>query len=49
MMLGGLLLIFVIIVTYQLGTFEPPATAPRTPSNLKRSVPPQQQRVVRCR
>jgi|SoiMethySBSTD1v2_1073268.scaffolds.fasta_scaffold01540_15 hypothetical protein len=32
MMLGGLLLMFVIIATYQLGTFEPPATAPRTPS-----------------
>ena len=33
MMLGGLLLAFVIIVTYQLGTFEPPATTIRTPSN----------------
>jgi hypothetical protein len=33
MMLGGLFLIFVIIVTYQLGTFEPPTTTPRTPSN----------------
>jgi hypothetical protein len=33
MLLGGLLLMFVILVTYQLGTFEPPATAPRTLSN----------------
>jgi hypothetical protein len=42
MMLGGLLLAFVILVTYQLGTFEPPATTARTPSNppAQRSVAP---------
>jgi hypothetical protein len=33
MLLGGLLLFFVIIVAYQLRSFEPPATTPAAPSN----------------